>query len=166
MASAKRTLPFAETADVEAARADCEAPSVKDDPAVASYRVYYAICAHDFAAAEEILSENPNEEINFYGALVPRQIWALCLEFIRGSHPTIEQFGAVRERLYQKVEADPSDPYSGEVEEAARGSGLKAVDFLALCPLGTRRSLDRDELETSNWRSMLALAVNDCFDKS
>jgi TolB-like protein/Flp pilus assembly protein TadD len=107
----KADLAFAETADVKAARADCEAPSVKDDPAVASYRVYYAICAHDFAAAEEILSENPNEEINFYGPLVPRQIWALWLEFIRGNHPTIEQFGGARERLYQKVEADPTDPY-------------------------------------------------------
>jgi TolB-like protein/Flp pilus assembly protein TadD len=107
------SLGLAEKADVKAARADCEAvpPSVKDDPAVESYRVYYAICAHDFAAAEEILSESPNEEINFYGALVPRQIWSLWLEFILGNHPTIEQFGAVRERLYQKAEADPTDPY-------------------------------------------------------
>jgi len=109
----KTDLAFAEKADVKAARADCEAvpPSVKDDPAVESYRVYYAICARDFAAAEEILTESPNEEINFYGALVPRQIWSLWLEFILGNHPTIEQFGAVRERLYQKVEADPTDPY-------------------------------------------------------
>jgi TolB-like protein/Flp pilus assembly protein TadD len=107
----KADLAFAETADVTAARAECEAPSVKDDPAVAHYRVYYAICAHDFAAAEEILSESPNEEINFYGALVPRQIWALWLELIRGNHPTVEQFGGARERLYQKIEADPTDPY-------------------------------------------------------
>jgi hypothetical protein len=59
----------------------------------------------------KILSESPNEELNFYGALVPRQIWALWLELILGNHPTIEQFGAVRERLYQKVKADPTDPY-------------------------------------------------------
>ena len=64
-----------------------------------------------FAAAEEILSESPNEEINFYGALVPRQTWALWLEFIQGNHPSIEQFGRAREQLYQKVEADRTNPY-------------------------------------------------------
>ena len=85
--------------------------TMKDDRGVASYRVYYAICARDFAAAEEILSESRNEELYFDSALVPCQIWALWLEFIRGNHPTIEQFGGVRERLYQKVEADPTDPY-------------------------------------------------------
>jgi regulator of sirC expression with transglutaminase-like and TPR domain len=35
-------------------------------------------------------------------AFVPRQIWVLWLECIRGNHPSIEQFGPVRERLYQK----------------------------------------------------------------
>jgi len=30
---------------------------------------------------------------------------------MKGNHPTIEQFGAAREQLYQKVEADPTDPY-------------------------------------------------------
>ena len=108
----KADSAFAERADLSVRALDEALPSsMKADRGVASYRVYYAICAHHFAAAEEILSESPNEEIYFDSALVPRQIWALWLEFIRGNHPTIERFGGVRERLYQKVEADPTDPY-------------------------------------------------------
>ncbi|HYZ73894.1 MAG TPA: protein kinase, partial [Chthoniobacterales bacterium] len=108
----KADSAFAERADLGVRALDEGLPStMKDDRGVASYRVYYAICARDFAAAEEILSEGRNEELYFDSALVPRQIWALWLEFIRGNHPTIEQFGGVRERLYQKVEADPTDPY-------------------------------------------------------
>ena len=30
---------------------------------------------------------------------------------MKGNHPTMEQFGAAREQLYQKVEADPTDPF-------------------------------------------------------
>jgi serine/threonine protein kinase len=108
----KADSAFAERADLGVRALDEVLPStLKNDRGVASYRVYYAICAHDFAAAEEILGENTNEELYFDSALVPREIWALWLEFIRGNHPTIEQFGGARERLYQKVEADPTDPY-------------------------------------------------------
>jgi serine/threonine protein kinase/Flp pilus assembly protein TadD len=108
----KADSAFAERADLGIRALDEGLPpSMKDDRGVASDRVYYAICARDFAAAEEILSETRNEELYFDSALVPRQIWALWLEFIRGNHPTIEQFGGARERLYQKVEADPNDPY-------------------------------------------------------
>jgi thioredoxin-like negative regulator of GroEL len=35
----------------------------------------------------------------------------LWLELIKGDHPTVEQFGAAREQLYRKVEADPTDPH-------------------------------------------------------
>jgi hypothetical protein len=42
---------------------------------------------------------------------VPRQILALWLELIQGNHPTIEQFGAARERLNRKVEGDRTNPY-------------------------------------------------------
>jgi hypothetical protein len=109
----KAWLAYAEKADVKGARGALEAlpPSMKDDPVVALWRVYYAICARDFAAAEEILSERPNEEIFFVGALVPRQILALWIEFLRRNHPTMEQFGTAREQLYRKVQADPTDPF-------------------------------------------------------
>lgn len=35
----------------------------------------------------------------------------LWLELLQGNHPTIEQFGAAREQLYQKVAAAPTDPF-------------------------------------------------------
>jgi serine/threonine protein kinase/tetratricopeptide (TPR) repeat protein len=103
---------FEENADVKAFRAACEAvpPSVKDDPEVAAIRVGSSMCARDFAAAEEILNESSDKEILFFGAFVPRQFYALWVEFLRGNHPTMEQFGAAREQLYQKVEADPTNP--------------------------------------------------------
>jgi len=109
----KASYEFAETADVKRALAAFEAlpVSVKNDPEVAHFRVLLAICARDFATAEEILSKNPHEEIFFLGASVPRGIWVLWLERSKGNHPTIEQFGAAREQLYQKVEADPTDPF-------------------------------------------------------
>jgi eukaryotic-like serine/threonine-protein kinase len=104
---------FSEKADVKGIRAACEAlpTSVKDDPHWINNRAFFAICARDFAAAEEIVSESPNEENYFFGFLVPRQINALWVEFLRGNHPTMEQFGAAREQLYRKVEADPTNPF-------------------------------------------------------
>jgi hypothetical protein len=100
-------------ADLIGARVAHEAvpPSIKDDIGMASWRVYLAMCARDFAAAEEILNKTPNEEVRFIGASVPRRIWVLWLELMKGNHPTIEQFGAAREQLYQKVQADPTDPF-------------------------------------------------------
>jgi TolB-like protein/predicted Zn-dependent protease len=108
----KATIAFGETADVKRAVAAFEAlpVSVKNDPEVALHRFIFAICTRDFATAEEILSKNPNQEILFIGAPVPRQFWVLWLDRAKGNHPTIEQFGAPREQLYQKVEADPTDP--------------------------------------------------------
>jgi tetratricopeptide (TPR) repeat protein len=106
----KAQYAYSETADINGARAACESlpSSVKDDPDVASWRVVFAMCARDYAAAKQILSESPDKEIFFGGALVPRPIWALWLEFLQGNHPTMEQFGAVRE-LYRKAEANPTD---------------------------------------------------------
>ena len=104
---------FSEKADVKGARARCEAlpSSVKDAPLVVMCRVGYAMYARDFAAAEEILKRTQNKEIPFCKALVPKEIWTLWLDFIQGNHPTVEQFGAVREQLNSKVEANPTNAF-------------------------------------------------------
>jgi tetratricopeptide (TPR) repeat protein len=109
----KARSAFYEKADLKGVRAVCEAlpSSLKDDPEVTAYRVYYAMCARDFATAHEILSKSHNEEIAFFGASVPRQIEILWLELVCGHHPTMEEFGAAREQLYRKVEADRAGPY-------------------------------------------------------
>ena len=109
----KAASAFLEKADLKGARAAYEAlPStMKDDAGVTLQRVYYAMCERDFAAAEEIVSKSPNEEILFVGAVVPRRIVALWLELVCGNHPTMEEFGAAREQLYRKVEADQTNPF-------------------------------------------------------
>jgi serine/threonine protein kinase len=109
----KARVVFAEKADLTTVRAAYEAipASIKDDPEVTFFRAYYAMCARDFGAAEEIVSKDPNEEIGFFGALVPRQIFVLWLEFVQGKRPSREQFGAAREQLYRRVEADRTNPY-------------------------------------------------------
>jgi tetratricopeptide (TPR) repeat protein len=109
----KARFGFDEKADVKGARAAYEAlsSSMKDDPEVTFFRLWLAMCARDFAAAEEIVGESPNEELFFFQAFVPRQVWTVWLELVQGNHPTTEQFGAVREQLYRKVEANPADPF-------------------------------------------------------
>ena len=104
---------FSEKADVKGARALFEAlpSSLKDVPSVVMNRVFYALCARDFSAAEEILNRSQNKEILFCKALVPKEILILWLEFIQGNHPSIEQFGAAREQLSVKVEANPTNPF-------------------------------------------------------
>jgi serine/threonine protein kinase len=104
---------FAEKADLNRIRAAHETlpTSMKVDVYITWERVYYAMCARDFAAAGEIVSKSPNEEIRFFGPLVPRRIVALWLELVQGNHPAIEEFGAAREQLYRKVEADRTDPF-------------------------------------------------------
>jgi TolB-like protein/Flp pilus assembly protein TadD len=110
---AKAIYAYSENADVKEARAACEAlpSSAKDDPFVALYRLCFAMCARDFAAAEEILNKDQNKEIVFYGVLVPRQMAALWLDFLRGNHPTMGEFSAVREQINRKVETDPTNPF-------------------------------------------------------
>ncbi len=111
---------FAERGDLSAVRAAQEAlpPSTKDDPGTAISLVHRAICARDFAAAEDILSNNLTEEVGgsllpgfFTEVGVPRGICMPWLELLRGNRPSIEQFGAAREQLYRKVEADPTNPF-------------------------------------------------------
>ena len=84
---------------------------MKDDPEAVRDRIFFAMCARDFAVAEEILSKSPDQETMWFATLVPRQIVGLWLELVQGSHPTIEQFGDAREKLYRKVQADPTDPH-------------------------------------------------------
>jgi TolB-like protein len=112
---------FAERADLKAVLAVYETlpPSVKDDPEVIAHRVYYAICARDFTAAEEIVSKTPNQEICFVGTFptrsplglenVPPRVITLWLEFLKGNHPTVEEFGAAREGLYPYLQARSGD---------------------------------------------------------
>jgi hypothetical protein len=110
---AKAECAFHEKADSNGVHNAYEAlpSSLKDDPLLARWRVYYAACERDFAAAEEIVSKSRNEEMFFVGAYVPRQIVALSLELIQGNHPAMEEFGAAREQLYRKVQADPTNPF-------------------------------------------------------
>jgi serine/threonine protein kinase/tetratricopeptide (TPR) repeat protein len=109
----KADSAFLERADLKSVRAAYEAlpTSIKDDVSGTLERGYYAMCARDFAAAVEIVTKSPNEEVLFAGALVPRRIVTLWLEFIQGNRPTTEEFGVAREQLHQKVEADRSDPF-------------------------------------------------------
>ena len=109
----KERSVFAEKADLKDVRAAYEAlpSSTKDDPEVTFFRVYYAMCARDFGAAQQIVNESPKDELGFFGALVPRQIVALWIEFVRGNHPTMEQFGSAREQLNRKVEGDRTNPH-------------------------------------------------------
>jgi serine/threonine protein kinase/RNA polymerase subunit RPABC4/transcription elongation factor Spt4/cytochrome c-type biogenesis protein CcmH/NrfG len=52
---AKAQSLFAEKADLKGLRTAWEAPALKDDPGTTRNRIYLAMCARDFAAAEEIL---------------------------------------------------------------------------------------------------------------
>ncbi|MBV8225081.1 MAG: protein kinase, partial [Verrucomicrobia bacterium] len=109
----KVLIAFFEKADLKGVRAAYEAlsSSIIDDRQVTAWRIYLATCARDFTAAEEILSRSPNEEVWFYGALVRRRILALWLEFLKGNHPTMEEFGQAREQLYREVQGDPTDAF-------------------------------------------------------
>jgi hypothetical protein len=41
----------------------------------------------------------------------PPAIFILWLEFVQGHHPTLDRFGAAREELYRRVEAEPTQPF-------------------------------------------------------
>jgi tetratricopeptide (TPR) repeat protein len=113
---AKAQCVFNERADVKGYRAALDAlpPSLKSDTQIVGLRFAVALCARDLAAAEEILNKSQYEEASgaalVPGVQVPRQILALWLELLRGNHPTVAKFGAAREQLYQKVEADRANP--------------------------------------------------------
>jgi tetratricopeptide (TPR) repeat protein len=104
---------FYEKGDLETVGAAFRAlpASVKNDPDVNAYRVYYAMCARDFAAAKEILEKAPNQEFFWHETLIPLQILWVWLEFLRGNSPTMDEFGAVREQLNRQIETEPSEPY-------------------------------------------------------
>jgi TolB-like protein len=112
----KAKFAFAEKAritDLNLVRAAYEAlpTATKADPGVSIERIYYAVCARDFRSAELIVNENPDDNIYFLEALVPRRIVAAWLKMIQGNHPSMDQFGAGRDQLYRKVEANPTDPF-------------------------------------------------------
>jgi serine/threonine protein kinase/Flp pilus assembly protein TadD len=162
---------FYERADINAARAAYEVlpSSIKDDPFVISDRVQYAMYARDFATAEEILSKDRSEDIIFCRVKVPREIFTLWIEFLRGNHPTTEEFGAAREQLHRKVEADRTDPFLlmalaladvalGRKEEAMQ-EGRRAIEMRPI----SEDAFDGPDLATSfasvcAWANHLDLA--------
>lgn len=126
-------VTFAEKGDINAARAAFEAlpSSVKNDPWMVSSAVSFALYARDFAGAEQILRQDRYKEISFCRANVPKEILTLWLEFLRGNHPTAADYGAAREELNRKVEADPTDPFLLVVlasADLALGNQEKAIE--------------------------------------
>jgi serine/threonine protein kinase/Flp pilus assembly protein TadD len=103
---------FGEKGDLRTTRAEIEAlpAAVKNDTWITIMRCHYAMCDRDFATAHEIVSQSPHEEIFFAGAIVPRRIADIWLDMVEGKHPSMEEYGKPREQLYQKVEADPTNP--------------------------------------------------------
>jgi serine/threonine protein kinase/Flp pilus assembly protein TadD len=103
---------FMEKGDLKTTRAEIEAlpAAVKDDPWITIKRCFYAMCDRDFATAHEIVSQSPHEEIFFAEAIVPRHVADIWLDMVEGNHPSMEEYGKTREQLYQKVEADPTNP--------------------------------------------------------
>jgi serine/threonine protein kinase/tetratricopeptide (TPR) repeat protein len=85
--------------------------SMKADPEVTFWRIWLAMCARDFKAAEEIISENGNKELLFFGVFVSPRIWVAWLKLVQGEPPNVQEFSVAREQLYQKVEADRADSY-------------------------------------------------------
>ena len=104
---------FYEKADLESVRAAFRAlpASVKNDPDVIANRVYYAMCARDFAAAKEILEKAQNQEFFWHETLIPLQILWVWVELFKGNQPTMDEFGPAHEELYRRVEAAPSECY-------------------------------------------------------
>jgi tetratricopeptide (TPR) repeat protein len=104
---------FCEKADVKGARAAYEAlpAAVKNDIFITIVRCFYAMCDRDFKTAHEIVSQSPHEEIFFAGAIVPRRVADIWLDMVEGNQPSMEEYGETREQLYQKVEADPTNPH-------------------------------------------------------
>jgi Flp pilus assembly protein TadD len=110
----KAFVSFLRTGDVPSYRAVLEAlpSSLKDIPDFASERFDLALCAHDWAAAKQILNENANEDLPLRGVAVPRQCGEIWLAAVQGNGPAIgDRFGAARDQLKQKVEANPEDSY-------------------------------------------------------
>jgi TolB-like protein len=109
----KADYAFEVRADFKVARAAYESlpSSMKDDPWITMVRCFLAVCDSEWKSAEEIVRKSPNENVGFLGALAPRGIAEMWLEMSHGNHPTMQEFGATREQLYQNAEAKPTDPF-------------------------------------------------------
>jgi tetratricopeptide (TPR) repeat protein len=107
----KADAVFCEKGDFKSVRAvyDALPPSMKDDVQIRNQRYYYAMCDRDFKTAHEIVDTSPNEEIFFCFVTVSRRCVDIWLEMIQGNHPRMEEFGATREQLFQKIDADPTN---------------------------------------------------------
>jgi Flp pilus assembly protein TadD len=79
---------------------------------ISGERFYVALCAHDWAAAKQILSENANADLIFLqGAAVPRGCGEIWLAAVQGRHSKMETgFGVARDQLKKKAEAQPTEP--------------------------------------------------------
>jgi serine/threonine protein kinase len=99
------------SSELQNARAVYErlSPSLKDDPEAKFWRIWLAMCARDFDAAEEIINHNADKEMLFFGVFASPQLWLAWLQFVQGRSPKAQEFSVAREQLYQKVEADRSD---------------------------------------------------------
>jgi serine/threonine protein kinase/Flp pilus assembly protein TadD len=110
----KASIAFAEKADVTGYRAAVAAlpSSAQQDMGTTGDRTYLAALDHDWAAAEEILSNNLNEELIFFcGTAVPPGCVEIWLAMARGAHLNMDgRSGSARDQLKQKLDADPSDP--------------------------------------------------------
>jgi tetratricopeptide (TPR) repeat protein len=138
----KTSVAFLRTGDVPSYRAVLEAlpSSLKDNPDLVSERFDLALCARDWVATKKILNENTNEELPLRGVAVPRRCGEIWLAAAQGDGLALgDRFGAARDRLKQKVEANPEvssllstlgviDAILGRKEEAIR-EATRAVDM-------------------------------------
>jgi tetratricopeptide (TPR) repeat protein len=133
-----------DSSELRGARAAYEGlpSSMKDDPEVTFWRIWLAMCARDFNAAEGIVSKNGNKELLFFGVFVSPRIWVAWLKLMQGKPPNVQEFSEAREQLYQKVEADRADSYLmtalaladvalGRKEESIQ-EGRRAVEMLPI----------------------------------
>ena len=78
-----------------------------------SGRFWSAVGARDWTAAKQILDETSDESLlagNRVKASIPRGCGEIFLAALQGKHPTLETgFGAARDQLAQRVEANPDD---------------------------------------------------------
>ena len=131
----KRALcAFAEKADVTAYRVALEAlpASAKDDMGNTIERIYCAALDHDWAAANQILSDTTHQELLFFfGVTVPRECVEIWLAMAQGAHPKPEgRFAVAVATLEQRRDADPNDPELASalgIIEAALGRKDQAI---------------------------------------
>jgi serine/threonine protein kinase/tetratricopeptide (TPR) repeat protein len=118
----------------------------KNQQPLVSDRFWSAVGARDWTAAKQILDESSDESLlagNRVKASIPRGCGEIFLAALQGKHPTLETgFGAARDQLAQRFEANPDDvqllSVLGEVdallgrkqeaiEEATRAAELRPI---------------------------------------